>query len=162
MIYRVRWVIPAIRLFRPNHYSQVVDEVYRPKMLRAVRAWGREAKLLTPVDTGDSKGSIYSDVQGGFSGVRGGIQGIVGGTQKTLVYLEDGTRPHFPPVSALRGWAKRVLGDENLAFVVARAISRRGTKAHHMFRKGFDKVRPSIIADFHAGLKEVVNRLLGG
>lgn len=45
-------------------------------------------------------------------------------------FVEFGTRPHFPPVDALRDWAARVLGDERLAFVVARAIARRGTYAH--------------------------------
>ncbi|QOR55526.1 MAG: hypothetical protein UMS36scaffold28_16 [Phage 59_13] len=44
-------------------------------------------------------------------------------------FVEFGTRPHFPPVDALRDWAARVLGDERLAFVVARAIARRGTYA---------------------------------
>lgn len=44
-------------------------------------------------------------------------------------FVEYGTRPHFPPVDALRDWAARVLGDERLAFVVARAIARRGTYA---------------------------------
>jgi len=43
-------------------------------------------------------------------------------------YVEMGTRPHWPPVDALRPWAGKVLGDENLAFLVARAISKRGTK----------------------------------
>ncbi len=45
-------------------------------------------------------------------------------------FLEFGTRPHFPPVDALRDWCAKFLGDERLAFVVARAISRRGTLAH--------------------------------
>ena len=45
-------------------------------------------------------------------------------------FIEFGTRPHFPPVDALRDWCAKFLGDERLAFVVARAISRRGTLAH--------------------------------
>ncbi len=44
-------------------------------------------------------------------------------------YVENGTRPHFPPVDALKDWAAKFLGDPNLAFLVARAISRRGTIA---------------------------------
>jgi bacteriophage HK97-gp10 putative tail-component len=45
-------------------------------------------------------------------------------------YVENGTRAHFPPVDALKDWAQKFLGDAKLAFVVARAISRRGTYAH--------------------------------
>ncbi len=45
-------------------------------------------------------------------------------------YVEFPTKPHFPPIDALRDWAQKFLGDAKLAFVVARAISRRGTYAH--------------------------------
>jgi len=41
--------------------------------------------------------------------------------------VEFGARPHFPPVDALKDWAAKKLGDENLAFVVARKISEKGT-----------------------------------
>lgn len=41
--------------------------------------------------------------------------------------VEFGSRPHFPPVDALKDWAARKLGDESLAFVVARGISQKGT-----------------------------------
>ena len=37
------------------------------------------------------------------------------------------SKPHFPPVRKLRGWAERKLGDPNLAFVVARSIAEKGT-----------------------------------
>jgi hypothetical protein len=45
-------------------------------------------------------------------------------------FVEFGTRPHFPPIDALKDWCEKVLGDAGLAWVVARAISRRGTLAH--------------------------------
>ena len=43
--------------------------------------------------------------------------------------MEYGTDPFFPPPDELRGWAGRVLGDESLAFVVARSIAERGIEA---------------------------------
>ena len=45
-------------------------------------------------------------------------------------YVEFGTRPHFPPVAAMRPWAEKKLGDPDLAFVIARAISIHGTRPH--------------------------------
>lgn len=42
--------------------------------------------------------------------------------------VEFGSRPHFPPVEALKDWAAEKLGDEDLAFVIARKISMVGTK----------------------------------
>lgn len=43
--------------------------------------------------------------------------------------IEKGTDPFFPPPSELRGWARRVLGDADLAFPVARSISETGIEA---------------------------------
>lgn len=43
--------------------------------------------------------------------------------------MERGTDPFFPPPDELRGWAGRVLGDPDLAFVVARSIADRGLEA---------------------------------
>lgn len=40
--------------------------------------------------------------------------------------IEEGTDPFFPPPSELRGWAGRVLGDEDLAWPVAQSISETG------------------------------------
>ena len=55
------------------------------------------------------------------------------------------TSPHFPPVEALKGWAKRQLGDEKLAFVVARAISRTGTKPRWHFRRTSLRMKQALI-----------------
>jgi len=51
-------------------------------------------------------------------------------------HVEYGTKAHFPPVKSLVGWAKRVLGNPRLAFVVARAISKKGTKRQSFLRLG--------------------------
>jgi hypothetical protein len=49
------------------------------------------------------------------------------------VDVDKGTKPHFPPPAALIGWAKRHpykdYSPEASAFLIARAISKRGTKA---------------------------------
>ena len=49
-------------------------------------------------------------------------------------HLEFGTSPHFPPVKPLNLWARRVLGNEQLGYAVAKSISIRGTPAHPFFR----------------------------
>ena len=58
--------------------------------------------------------------------------------------LEFGTRPHWPPLSALQPWARRhgfPAGNVG-AFLVARVISQKGTKAHHMLRDGIKATGP--------------------
>jgi len=55
---------------------------------------------------------------------------LVGVVNNPLIYarpIELGrTSRKMPPSDALRAWAQRKLGDANLAFVVARAIGKRG------------------------------------
>lgn len=57
-------------------------------------------------------------------------------------YVEEGTRPHFPPVDAIERWitAKRIVPrayngqvptTRQLAYVISRSISRKGTEGKH-------------------------------
>ena len=60
-------------------------------------------------------------------------------------YLEYGTPPHMPPVDSLKGWAKRKLGDEKLAWAVAYSIKRRGTRPFPFIRPTFNNEVTGII-----------------
>lgn len=66
-------------------------------------------------------------------------------TKEYAPYVEFDTRPHWPPISALKDWCRLKLGDESLAFVIARTISKKGTKGKHFFRDALynnqDKVK---------------------
>lgn len=83
-----------------------------------------EAKQACPVDEGRLRSSISSRL---VQGPRG-LAVEVGSAVSYALFVEAGTKPHFPPVVALGGWARRHGGGS--AFTVARAISLRGTKAH--------------------------------
>ena len=157
---RFRFVIPNTPMFNDAERGRVMDGVFRPIVTVNILKWSREAKILTPVDLGPSKASIFANVTGGLTGVGQGLRGVTGGTH-AIIFLERGTKPHWPPIKALEGWAQRKLGDRRLAFVVARAISKRGTKAIRMFAKSLEKLRPEFISSFQAGVREM-NRRLGG
>jgi hypothetical protein len=69
-------------------------------------------------------------------------------------YVEDGTRPHMPPPSALLLWVKQKLhiGNEkealSIAFAISRSIAKRGTQGAHMFNQAFQQLEqeaPGII-----------------
>ena len=88
----------------------------------------------TPVDTGRLRGSITSDVDNSpipkFA--------TIGSNISYARPVEEGSGPHFPPLSALQPWAARhgfPAGSAG-AFLVARAIAQRGTKGHKMLEKG--------------------------
>lgn len=56
-------------------------------------------------------------------------------------FVEFDTRPHMPPVDALRGWA----GRKGLnPWAVAMAIKRRGTRGRHMFELGLERSKGAI------------------
>lgn len=81
-----------------------------------VEATGRS---LAPRDTGRLQGSIHSRPGSGLS-----VE--IGPSVAYGLFVEKGTRAHFPPPGALGGWARR---HGMSPFALARGISRRGTKA---------------------------------
>jgi len=62
--------------------------------------------------------------------------GQVISTKKYAGWVDQGTRPHWPPPGALRGWARRHGIPE---FLVQRKIAREGTPATHYMAEGMSK-----------------------
>lgn len=62
----------------------------------------------------------------------GGVVVELGYSEETAVFVHEGIGPavgqppFMPPSSAFKDWARKFLGDESKAFVVARAVGRRG------------------------------------
>jgi hypothetical protein len=91
----------------------------------------RNVQLLTPVDQGRLYSSITTEVDLSPMPQYGKV-----GTNLQPHYAPDvefGTRPHWPPISAIQGWANR---HGIPVFLVARKIARYGTKGKFMFRDG--------------------------
>lgn len=59
------------------------------------------------------------------------------------VYVETGTRPHWPPPEPIAAWASKV-GFTGSPFLIARAISRRGTRAQPFWKPGIEQSLPLI------------------
>lgn len=86
-------------------------------------------------------------------------------------YLENGTKPHFPPVDAIEKWitVKRIVPTTNngkvpttkqLAFLIARGISKNGTKATKLLQKtvdNADSLIDTICNEFFKQLQEEFN-----
>lgn len=91
----------------------------------------------TPVDTGLGRGSVFTAVRG--TGLD--IEGVVASPQAHMVVLELGRRPgmRMPPLDPIRVWLRRHGQSDSLAFVVARAIGRRGIEARRMFGKAAER-----------------------
>jgi len=68
--------------------------------------------------------------------------------------------PPWGPGSALALWVERKAGgDKSAAFLIARAIGRRGTKGAHMFQRAFDARRAEVEALFDRVIDDLMARL---
>ena len=155
--------IPDILLLKPDQARALLLRETGTTMQGIVDDLATQAKQRTPVFTGTLRASIGTRVTLGRSAASL-VQGEVFTGQQApyALYVEEGTRPHFPPRAPLELWAQRVLGDRRLWFVVARAISRRGTRAHHMFRDALAAVQPSIAPRLQSALDRVARLWMGG
>jgi hypothetical protein len=75
------------------------------------------------------------------------LVGEVGPSARWGVYVEKGTRPHWPPRAPLEGWARR---HGVSVFVVQRAIARRGTRARPFLLPAYEKNKDTIVRLFAA------------
>lgn len=142
----------------------VVREELLAAMTEADALLLREVKERTPTAHGLLRSSEY-----GVERVNElGVEGFVGSPLNYAEPVDLGTRPHFPPVEALIDWVKVKLGisDEKqargVAFLIARKISRVGTKGVGMFEQGFAAVEPQIRTIFGAAADRIAARVVGG
>jgi hypothetical protein len=96
-----------------------------------------EVRAGMPLDNGIARGSVFPDIRGTPVNLRG----IVASPLPYVAVLEKGRRPGAtpPPTGPIAKWLSRNGGDAKLAFVVARSIGRRGTKAHKMFKNAIER-----------------------
>ena len=100
------------KLVKGEVYATGLDvQTEAREKLRESRTW----------DQGNLATSIIVDPK------HGGMTADVGPEAPYAPYVEHGTRPHFPPMDALEGWAKR--HGFASAWPICKAIADRGLKA---------------------------------
>lgn len=80
--------------------------------------------------------------------------------------VEEGTQPHFPNPDALRPWVERVLGVRgkeamDKAWMIARAISRRGTRAQPYMQPAAESSRSRLFDLVRQGADEGLLEVFG-
>ena len=109
------------------------------------------ARDLVPVDSGDLKRSIREDVR---YGVRE-LTGVIEAREQYAPSVEYGTKPHFPPVGALKKWARK-RGINPYALAVA--ISKRGTKPQPFMIPAFQKLRKKVVGLFKTTIDYLLSK----
>ena len=96
----------------------------------------QKAKENAPVAFGGLKQGISHTVN------KSKLEGIVWSKKNYGIFVERGTRPHFPPITPIKKWTARVLHNPSpaVAWAVARKIAREGTEAQPF-------MQPALIAN---------------
>jgi len=127
-----------IKKLQPEQYGDIIKDLVTDAMLTGESAARRAAKPHT-VDTGSVARSIEHKLRGNGPIPAGGavFTRLVGAEA-----IDQGRVPggRMPPVEPIRQWAVRH-GIAIPAFVLARAIARRGTRGLFFMRAAEDAVR---------------------
>ncbi len=135
--------------FRPHlTLARIKDPLGKQRMTEALLLLERAVKPKTPEGAGPIH--IRDTMHGKVTQMGESTHGIFGTPAVYGESLEMGTKAHFPPVDPLQHWVEKKLhitgkAARSVAFLIARAISRRGTKGVHMSEKGFAEQEAAII-----------------
>jgi len=143
----------------------LTGEEFLAAMYEATEYVQTNVEIRTPVWKGIARGSIASQVIRGYE-APGLIRGTVASGLKYMPALEEGSKPHFPPIKALTGktemldlWAK----DKGVsAFAVAKAIAKRGTRPRKMFQQGLSASKTGVPPMFERAAARLLDRLKRG
>lgn len=165
--FQVRMKTPAIAFLNPVQSRAILIREVGSEVTAILEERATIARAEAPVGvTGQLRAGIAARVVPGVS-ARVLVQGelTTGAEAPYARYVAEGTRPgYFPPWhegSSLHLWAVRVLGDGRKAYLVARAIFRRGTVARFRFRAAFMIDRAAAQRRVQAAVDRAA-RLLGG
>lgn len=122
----------------------------RAAMEEATAYLEREVDAGMPVDQGAARESVRVTVSGSPINLTGRLWSPL----PHVAVIEEGRRPGStpPPVEPIRRWLERRGMDGRLAFVVARAIGRRGQPPQRVFRRAFERSSGRIQAIFRKHL----------
>lgn len=107
------------------------------------------AKRNAPVDAGVLRASIMPGVESRNNET----VGVVGSNLVHAAVMEKGSeKTWWPPLAALETWARR---HGTTAYVVARAIARRGLKARRYLQRALDDNQARIVRIFNDYVKRI-------
>lgn len=154
--------IPPTALFA-GRGGQIVDEELGAAVAAGLVMIRGAVVPRTPVGvSGSLRGAWQIDI-------RGQTPMITGRVFNPLIYgppVEAGARPHWPPRGPIELWVRRKLQVaekevRGVAFLVARKISREGTKAVRMAEQAITETRGKVEARWQLALQRIAQRLGG-
>jgi hypothetical protein len=121
-----------------------------PAVVAAAQAQAMEASLLL-LERDARRGArqdtrrLMNSITHAVAGRGTTLTGRVGPSVGYGLYVERGSRPHWPPIAALVGWARR---HGVSPYAVQRSIARKGTRARPFLLPAFTRNAAAIVARF--------------
>lgn len=84
------------------------------------------------------------------------LKGLLQNKAPYALYVHEGTRPHWVPLAAIKGWADR---HGIPPFLVQRAIARKGTKPKPFFKDSIESSQEAIDKFFSQATENIVEEL---
>jgi len=137
--------------------AQTIAQPMRKMLWGIANHLKEQVQSNMPVDTGAARDSVVVEQDSNSMPTWAKVTSPLG----YVATLEEGSGPHWPGSDTLEPWARRhgfPPGNRG-AFLVARAIARRGTKAHHMFSKAVEQSQGEIDRLAAQAGKDIVERL---
>ncbi len=154
---------------------QVATDLHGAPMVEAMRDCTllvtRTGRTEASVDTGRYRASVTPEVR-----VLGEtVEGVVGSNVVHAPFAVLGTKPHWPPIAAIQAWVHRKgLGgrdyghgrirratadiEAGIAFLIARKISRSGTKGDRSLITAIESNAPAIYRKLEAAVGGIVEK----
>lgn len=156
--------IPEV-LEMTSRYPEASAKAREVKVQSAIMMLEQKIKEYTPEGAGPIhlRETIHSQVL--LYGKK--VLGIVGTPAKYAEAVEYGTKPHFPPISAIKFWVEGKLhlsGKEakNVAWAIATKIADVGTEGAHMFQYAWEDSEVAIIRILEQIPAEIIRQVQNG
>jgi hypothetical protein len=129
----------------------------------------RETAIGIPVDRGFLRSGLTSGIESTAPHMATAFVGVQGLAASYAAAIEDGARPHWPPLAALEGWVRRkglnwtdkkgrAMSVRSIAYLIARKIATRGFAGVHMAREAVERGDAEINAIVERRFHEFVDR----
>ena len=150
---------------------KIAREEMERSVEEALRLLKHEIQENTPTGAhGHLRGSITHQLRGQALSDGLGVVGTVGSSLNYALSVELGTKPHKVSIEgqvALREWVEKKLGIDpsrsaSVAFLIARKISKKGTKGARMAGRALDDNAAQVNQIVAAAVPRIVARLQGG
>lgn len=144
-------------------FESTLNSEARRTMQQSVDVVEAQVSAFTPVNTGTLRAGTTTDIFGAGFNIRGEVTNPV----MYALPVEEGRKPgRMPPVGAIQLWViRKGIGtrdnSKSTAFMIARAIGRRGTKGAFMFKRGYQAALPTVKKLWLDFPGRVVRRLTG-